>query len=210
MRLRSRSLEPIRTTRQRGVVVIVALMAVVMMALSAAALLRSAEATTTITGNIGAMRAAQAALDGGVERAVDALFETHRVANPDVDDVSQGYSSTLAPGENVRGVPFLLQVPANYPRGAPAIDVGEGAVVRYVIERMCLSAGPPTRETCVLAPAGDVPLAPPGVPAVEPAWVPVYRQTVRVDGPGAASAIAQVWLADIPGRRRVAWRALGY
>ena len=64
----------------------------------------------------------------------------------------------------------------------------------------------PTTVACQLAPAGPVPVAPDA--SAEPPWVPVYRVTIRVDGPGAATAFAQAWLADVPTGRRLSWRAL--
>ncbi len=197
------------TRRQRGVVVIVALTAVLMMALSAAALIRSVDTTIAISGNLGAMRTAQAALDGAVERAIAALFEVRQIADPSVDDIPHGYYAVRASGESARGVPIVLQSVANYPGAAPTIEAGEGAILRYVIERMCTAGGAPATATCELAPAGEVPLPGAPVTAAEPPWVPVYRLTARVDGPGAATAFAQAWLADLPTGRRVAWRILG-
>lgn len=192
--------------RQRGLVLIVALTAVLMMALSAAALVRSVETTLAVSGNLASMTSARAAADAAIEQAVADLFEARRIADPAVDDATRGYSAAHLAGENARGLPAMLQALASYPAEAPALDLGDGAVVRYVIERACTTAGPPTTLSCQLVPAGAVPVAPDA--SAEPPWVPVYRVTIRVDGPGAATAFAQAWVADLPTGRRLSWRAL--
>ena len=43
----------------------------------------------------------------------------------------------------------------------------------------------------------------PGTPRV-----PLFRLSIRIDGAAGATAFVQAFLADIPGRRRLAWRAL--
>jgi len=203
---------PIRAARdlrgQRGVIVVVALVAILVMALSAAALLRSVDTSVAVAGNLGFMQAAQSAADDAVERAVAALFEQRLVVDPSSDDSANGYFASRQPAENTRGVPRALQALASYPSDAPVLDAGNGNTVRYVIERMCLAAGGATADNCLLAPTREPPLAMPGEPLVEPPLVPVFRQTIRVDGPNSATQFVQAWLADIPGRRRLAWRAL--
>ena len=191
-----------------GVVVIVVLTALLIMAISASALLRSVEAAVAVTGNLGFMHAALAGADDAVENAVAALFEQHRIADPTAEDAANGYFPSRQAGENARGVPLALQALANYPPDAPALEAGNGNVVRFVIERMCLAAGPVTADNCSLVPIVEPPLAIPGEPYTEPPRVPVFRQTIRVDGPAHATQFVQAWLADLPDRRRLAWRAL--
>lgn len=197
-----------RRGAQEGVIVLVALVAILVMAVSAAALLRSVDTAVAVAGNLGFMQAAQSAADDAIERAVAALFEQRLVADPAVDDFANGYFASRQPAESARGVPVALQALANYPGDAPVRDAGNGNTVRYVIERMCLAAGGATADNCLLTPTSEPPLATPGEPLVEPPLVPVFRQSIRVDGPGNATQFVQVWLADIPGRRRLAWRAL--
>jgi molybdopterin-biosynthesis enzyme MoeA-like protein len=193
--------------RQRGFVVIVALVAVLVMALSAAALLRSAETTMAVTGNLGFMQSSLAASDHAVEHVVAMLFELRLVADTDVDDPAHGYFASRQPGENSRGVPRSLQAIANYPPAAPVLDAGEGNAVRFVVERMCLTPGPPAADNCVLSPAAET-TSTASVAVAEPPQVPLFRLSVRVDGAAGASQFVQAWLADLSGRRRIAWRAL--
>jgi hypothetical protein len=185
---------------QRGVVVFIALVAALAMALSATALMRVVETTVKVAGNLGFMQSAVAASDDGVEHAVAALFERALVADATRDDMPQGYFASLQPGQNARGVPAVLQSVGAYPAAAPVLDAGNGNAVRYVIERMCIAPGPGTPDNCNVVAASDAP--------VDPPRVPLFRQTVRIDGPAGATALVQVFLADIPTGRRVAWRTL--
>lgn len=182
---------------QRGVVVFLALVTALTMALSAVALLRVVDTTTAVTGNLGFMQSVVGGSDAAVEHAVAALFERVLIADPSRDDPTQGYFAALQAGENARGVPVALQALSGYPELAPVVDGGNGNTVRYVIERMCVTAGPP--DNCNLVATADAPGAP---------RVPLFRQSIRIDGPGGAAAFVQAFLADIPGRRRVAWRTL--
>jgi type IV pilus assembly protein PilX len=192
---------------QRGVIVLIALIAMLALGYAGAALMRSVDATTGITGNIGLSQAAMLATDGAIENAIAALFERHLIADPANDDETQSYYASRQPQEDARGVPYRLQQVASYADGARVIDAGNGNVVRYLIERMCTGSGPAIRATCVLTPAIDA--ATPGtVTNPEPPPVALYRQTIRVDGPAGTIVFAQAWLADAPGRRRLSWRVL--
>lgn len=182
---------------QRGVVVFLALVAVLTMALSAVALMRVVDTTSAVTGNLGFMQSSVGASDAAVELAVDALFERALIADPARDDPGQGYFASLQPGESARGVPVSLQSTAAYAALAPVVDAGNGNTVRYVIERMCASPGPP--DNCNLVATSAAPGAP---------RVPLFRESIRVDGPGGATAFVQAFLADLPGGKRVSWRAL--
>jgi hypothetical protein len=196
-----------RQRSQRGVIVLIALVAMLALGYAGAALMRSVDATTAVTGNIGLSQSAVLATDAAVEHAIAALFERNVVADSTADDETQSYYASRQPQEDARGIPFPLQQLANYAVDARLIDAGDGNVVRYVIERMCTGAGPATRDRCLLAPAVDTANAGTvGVP--EPAPVALFRQTIRVDGPAGTIVFAQAWLADMPARRRLAWRML--
>jgi len=192
---------------QRGVVVLIALVAMLALGYAGTALMRSVEATTAITGNIGLSQAAILATDAAIESAIAALFERHLIADTANDDETQSYYASRQPQEDARGIPYRLQQVGSYADDARVIDAGNGNVVRYLIERMCTGSGPAIRETCVLTPAVDAP-TPGTVTNPEPPPVALYRQTIRVDGPAGTIVFAQAWLADAPGRRRLSWRAL--
>ena len=191
---------------QRGIIVLIALIAMLALAYAGTALMRSVDATTAVTGNIGLSQGAVLAADTAVEHAVAALFERHLISDPAADDETQSYYASRQPQEDSRGIPFRLQQLANYANDARIVDAGAGNVARYLIERMCTGEGPATRETCLLTPAIDAP-APGTITAPEPPAVPLFRQTIRVDGPAGAVVFVQAWLADAPNRRR-SWRVL--
>ena len=193
--------------KQRGVVVLIALIALLALGYAGTALMRSVDATTAITGNVGLAQSATLGVDMGVEHAIAALFERATISDLAADDEAQSYYASRQPQEDSQGIPYRLQQLANYADDARLIDAGNGNVVRYLIERMCAASGPATPDSCVLTPAIDA--ATPGTAASpEPPPVPLFRQTIRVDGPAGTTAFAQAWLSDAPGRRRISWRVL--
>jgi hypothetical protein len=195
-------------SRHRGIVLVIALIAMVAMGFSGMALVRVIDATNAITGNMAFHHSAAAAPDAAVEEAVAALFEQRLIADTGADDLGRSYFASRRAGEDARGVPAVLLQVANYPDEARIIDAGNGNNVRYVIERMCIGPGPATRDNCTLVPGTDSPMTISGGSLVEPPRVPLFRQTVRVDGPVGATLFVHVWLADIAGRRRLSWRVI--
>jgi type IV pilus assembly protein PilX len=196
--------------RIRGFVVVVALVALLVMALSASALIRSVQTATAVSGNLGFMLSAQEGAADALEHALALLLEQRSIANLANDDGRHGYFASRQPGESPRGVPLALQTPPSYPQDAPVFVQGDGNTARFVIERMCVASGPATPELCTLAPVSEPPLASPTTAPnpEDPPQVPIFRVSIRVDGPGGAGHFSQAWLADIPGHRRLAWRVL--
>jgi hypothetical protein len=189
-------------------VLVIALIAMVVMAFSGAALMRSVEATTTVTGNLGFHQVAAMMPGAAVAAAIAALFERNLIVDPTGDDPSHGYYASRQANEDARGVPYALQKIANFPPGAPIANPSDGIYVRYVIERMCGQAGPPSGDYCVLAPVSTaLPSSASGGPSVTPR-VPLYRQTMRVDAPLGTMLVAQAFLGDVAGGRRISWRII--
>jgi type IV pilus assembly protein PilX len=196
-----------RSSDQTGVVVLIALIAMLALGYAGMALMRSVDAGTAVTGNVGFSQSAVLATDAAVEHAIAALFERRLIADLTNDNESQSYYASRQTQENARGVPFALQNVTNYAADARVIDAGAGNSIRYVIERMCIAAGPVTRDTCILTPSVDT-VTPGTVTSPEPPPVPLFRQTIRIDGPAGTTLYAQAWLADAAGRRRLSWRVL--
>ena len=194
---------------ERGVVLVVALIAMAAMGFSGMALIRLVHADhddhrkhgVPPFGRVGAR------CSGGARRC--RAFRAAPDRRSGLRRSCKSYYASRAAGEDARGVPAALAETRRYPDGAPIIDAGNGHSVRYVIERLCLGAGPPTPDNCTLIPATDTPLTTAGGAFVEPPRLPVFRQTIRVDGPAEATLFVQTWLADIPGRRRLSWRVIG-
>jgi type IV pilus assembly protein PilX len=193
--------------KQRGVVVLIALIALLALGYAGTTLMRSVDATTAITGNVGLAQNATLGVDAAVEHAIAALFERVTISDLTADDETQSYYASRQTQEDARGIPYRLQQLANYADDARIVDAGNGNVARYLIERMCTTSGPVTPEGCVLTPTVDA-AAPGTVTSPEPPPVPLFRQSIRVDGPAGTTVFAQAWLADAPGRRRLSWRVL--
>jgi type IV pilus assembly protein PilX len=197
-----------RQPRERGVVLFIALIAMVAMAFSGAALMRSIETTTAVTGNLGFHQTAAMAPDAAIATAIAALFERNLIVDPTRDDPVQGYFASRQANEDVRGIPYALQKISNFPLDAPVGNPSDGTAVRYVIERMCSQVGPPSGDYCTLALVNNAqPSGASGSPADTPR-VPLYRQTIRVDGPSGTMLIAQAFIADIATGRRVSRRVM--
>jgi Tfp pilus assembly protein PilX len=207
---------------QAGIALILALIVLAMMSLAAAALMRAVDTTTAVAGNLAFRAASIPAAGAAIEAALAALSDASVIADRERDLPAQNYYASRQPGEDARGVPWLLQRPGRDPAGARALDAGEGNTARYVIERVCLRPGPATAANCALA--GNPPVAVDGSgrpeggsagaagsgagPTAPPAPVPLFRITVRVDGPQNTVSHVQAMVRDSTPPRRMSWRML--
>jgi type IV pilus assembly protein PilX len=200
--------------RQRGVVLFVALIVMVAMSLAAIALIRSVDTTNAIIGNLAFRMASILPANASIEQAASALF-----SDADIGDIvhipdktinvpaenyyacRQGLPLCGGPAEDARGVPLVLQkysTASTLPKQFDANETTTAAInthVTYLIERMCLATGPATIDNCDLAQPkpnpgdtlGDINF---GVATS----VPIYRVTVRVDGPKNTASFVQAML----------------
>jgi hypothetical protein len=163
-----------------------------------------------VAGNLAFRQASIAPINHAVETAAEALFYARTIANPFNDDFGNNYFASLQPGEitdsggHLTGVPAALSgnPPSAYPPGFQKRGPDSaGNTVRWVIERICKNgyAGDPISvvgvDNCDLM----VPKLTPGRKtntaggiAVPP--IPIYRVTVRVDGPANTVSFAQAML----------------
>ena len=188
--------------RQRGVVLFVALIAMVVLSLAGVALVRSVDTNTSVIGNLAFRQASITPVNAAIETAADALFYAKTI-NPFNHDPANNYFANLQPGERPNGVPAVLfGNPPPYPAGfqTPPPDAA-GNTVRWVIERICQNGYfgdpvvPPGDASCdsldpKLSP-GKTTMKPGGLP-VPP--IPIYRVTIRVDGPRNTVSFAQAML----------------
>jgi type IV pilus assembly protein PilX len=198
---------PVRYRGQRGVVLFVAMMAVIALALAGMALDRAVTTDTAIGANIAARTHVTLVAADGVERAVATLFETGSVTDRNTDDLAHNYFASRQAAEDGRGVPRTLQTVAAYPADAVVVDAVDRQQLRYVIERLCRNAGPPTAGNCTLSPP-SLAAATGTSGATEPPRTASYRVTVRVDGPMGAAVFVQTMLGEAPTHRRLSWRVL--
>jgi hypothetical protein len=162
--------------------------------------MRSVDTGTAVVGNLAFRQASIAPVNFAIERAVDTIFKSKLIANPNADDPAHRYFASLQAGEKPNGVPAVLAgpyPPAAYP-GAFGVDTEAvtGLEVRSVIERVCTVPGAVGIGTCDLLPpkvsaAGTdnevkrIPIPP----------IPHFRVTIRVDWPNTnAVSYAQAFL----------------
>ena len=193
--------------RQRGVVVFVALLVMVALALAGIALLRSTTTTTTVSGNLVLKQAATSAVDRGIEQTIHALWEATPTMDRTQHHAAQNYyacvrgaaGGCLAAGSTVPRIPDLLSTASGcsgpgLATGLVANDEG-GNTSCFVIERMCLNAGPAVGNNCNMSTGSFG--ADPGtihyVGLVRPGDA-YYRVTVRVEGPRNTVTYAQALL----------------
>ena len=200
--------------KQRGIVLFVALIAMVVMSLAAVALIHSVDTGTSIAGNLATKQSTLGPINYAVERATDALFQggAGSIADPFNHDLPRNYYANIQAGEKPNGVPSILYGPLaslTYPVSFQVYsDPSPQPLyhVRWVIERVCLGSAP--------APGPFVgnPLSTIGlqacdllVPKVATAGTameeqtnilpaPLYRVTIRVDGPSNSITYAQAML----------------
>jgi hypothetical protein len=190
-------------SRQRGVVLFIALIAMVVLSLAGIGLMRSVDSGTGIVGNLAFRQATIAPVNHAIEQAVDTLYKSKLIANPNLDDPGHRYFASLQGGEKPNSAPAIIAGP--YPPSAYDSTFGVAGTttdpvtkleVRSVIERVCDQAGPPTIATCDLMPpkvskAGtDNEFDPPPLPPI-----PHYRVTIRIDWPNTNTvSFAQAFL----------------
>jgi type IV pilus assembly protein PilX len=182
------------------------MVAVVALAFAGMALVRAVTTSAAIGGNVNARQQAIFAASTALEHDVVTLFEGATIDTTN-DDPPHNYFASRQAGEDRRSVPATLQSPASYPAAAGVIDAGDGFAVRHVIERLCLMPGAATIDNCALSPP-SVEAASGAPPASEPPRRPVYRLTMRVEGPGGVATFVQAMLSAAHDNPRLSWRVL--
>lgn len=214
MRRSFTSLRPAAPARQRGVVLFIALIAMVVLSLAAVALIRSVGTGTSIAGNLANKQGSLGPINYAIERAVDALFQGGggSITDPFNHDIPHNYYANIQAGEKPNGVPAILYGPlplVAYDASFPKYDdpsPNSRYSVRWVIERMCQGSAPapgpyfgdPLTTTGLQACDLMVPKVSTAgtsmeeLPAIPP--VPLYRVSIRVDGPANTVTYAQAML----------------
>lgn len=147
----------IQMLKQRGVVLFFALIALLAMSLAAVALIRSVDTGTIIAGNLALKQSATTSSGAGIEAAMTWL-RTTSLANSGIEaytnaahpfnnnDPASGYYATYDPSLNLTDGSGIQWVPADSNAANPdgsdnaILDAG-GNEVRYIIQRMCRTAG---------------------------------------------------------------------
>ncbi|WKZ85999.1 hypothetical protein N5B55_03325 [Ralstonia pickettii] len=196
-----RSNRPLRAMvrrHQSGVVLLIALIAVVILAIGTVALFRSSDAALFNAGNLAFKRdmtnrgelgivAAKAALTSGALNQ-----ESTRQSN----QLASGYYATMQ-ATGTHGVPntligYLPSKPSTPP--LPTINAGDGITIYYMIDRLCSATGSTDpSNACVVSSIGSAKggTVLPYRGQAQPPSVPVYRISVRVDGPRNSQTFLQ-------------------
>ena len=203
MAQRTRDFAPRRAPRrvgQRGIVLVIALIVLAALSLAGIALMRSVDTSTAVVGNLAFTQASTLPANLAVEEAVAALFEDELIANVNQDLPAQNYYATRQNGEDARGIPDVLTTKTKASTLARVLDAGYGNEVRYVVERMCAPGIPVTPSRAELVKYCDMlPPKPSGTTSMETdkielPRIPLYRLTVRVDGPRNTVSFVQAML----------------
>jgi hypothetical protein len=203
MACRTRDFAPVRAplrAGQRGIVLVIALIVMVALSLAGIALMRSVDTSTAVVGNLAFTQASTLPANLAVEEAVAALFEDELVANVNQDLPAQNYYATRQNDEDARGIPEVLTTKAKASALTRVLNPGYGNEVRYVIERMCAPGIPVTPSRADLVKHCDMlPPKPSGTTSMETdkielPRIPLYRLTVRVDGPRNTVSFLQAML----------------
>jgi Tfp pilus assembly protein PilX len=174
--------------RQRGVILVITLVALVILLIGSAALIRSYDVSMLMAGNLAFKRDLVNQGERGIALAIKEFkdgglaTETARWQNL----ASSNYSATSLDGE--LGVPDALRK-----KTTPDIDEEKtkGVKIYYVIDRQCRDTGEYDSMKCQMS-----------LPAKDPAgtsWIkraggeslPLYRISVRVQGPRGTEAYLQ-------------------
>jgi Tfp pilus assembly protein PilX len=193
-------------SRQRGAILFVALIVLVAMSLAGIALMRSVDTNVLIAGNLAFRQGATAGGDWGVEDARAWISGNAALLNQDQPPAATFYWANWQQSLDLTGNDPTLpdyDWSSTNPR-----DLGfdtAGNDVKYVIHRLCNTAGAPNVVQCVKSSlsgaGGGVPCAgcsnqvqPLGGGNVAPGTAVLYRVTVRIAGPRNTVSFVQAVL----------------
>ena len=187
---------------QQGAVLLVTLVALAFLLLAATALLRSSETSNAMAGSLGfkrdlvnqAERAMKLAIDAFTDDAGTLATDTTREANL----LSSNYFAAKL-DSNSQGIPLMLLKDSLFTGTADDIeDSDTGITIRYVIDRLCDATGEFDYTSCVSLNGSSTSggSASNATLKVGLSYQPVYRISVRVDGPNESQAYLQTTITD--------------
>ena len=192
---------------QRGVVLFFALIVLVAMTLAGIALVRSVDTANVISGNLAFKQGMAPEADTAVEAAIAKLTgpppAVPAISDPMHDsaaNAAQNYYATKQP-DDARGVPTALATSgATWP--FEAYNTTTKNTTRYMIDRLCRAGVvppvvQPTEEDCSLA-SEDEKGGSQQANKTGAEKVPIYRITVRVDGPHNTRTYTQTFVSVTP------------
>ncbi len=194
---------------QRGVVLFVALIGMVVLSLAAVALLRSVDSGTSIAGNLAFKQASIGPVNYAVEQAAYNLFvapAAQRIPNGAENHwPALNYYANLQAGETASGIPAGIYGSGyTYPAGFTKFtDPTTGYDVRWIVERVCANPfeGDALSGDGIKACDTLIPKVGEGGTTMDlrdlrnlVQKLPLYRVSIRVDGPSNTVTYAQAML----------------
>jgi len=188
-----------RPNRQSGIATLIALVALAIMLIAAVALIHSSGVSQVAAGNLAFRRDLLNRAEVAIN-AVQASFAAGGALNatgaPDSNQKAANYSATtLASTSNNDGIPDILlasdaSFAVNFQAG-DIVDTANGIKIRYVVDRISSSAGPPSVSASSI---GTVQFDASGSADAAKAGGgnhPVYRLSVRISGPNNTQGFLQ-------------------
>lgn len=185
-----------RRHAQRGAVLLFSMIALVVLLIGTAALMRSMNTSLFTAGNFGFKRD----LTNQGERAIATVLDLVQTgaldseAAREANSTAHNYSASILP-TNRDGIPLALLSDAAFAGvGVEGNDIAPadmGVSVRYVIDRLCVAAGPASASSCSVTsppPQGG------SNNTRDDDALPmqfVYRVSIRVDGPRRTQSFFQ-------------------
>ncbi len=193
----NRALRLASRRRQSGVVLLIALIAVAILAIGTVALFRSSDAALFNAGNLAFKRDMTNRGELGIVAAKAALTSgaLNQESTRQNDQLASGYYATMQ-ATGTHGVPNALigYQPAKATTPLPTINGGDGITIYYMIDRLCNALGSTDpSNACVVSSIGSAKggTVLPYRGQAQPPSVPVYRISVRVDGPRNSQTFLQ-------------------
>ena len=187
---------------QRGLVLVIALVILVAMSLAAIALTRSVDVGSLAAGNLSFKQSALSATDRGIAVAFNKFVTPSATCvgcgaltgvSANTDNADHAYFATNQPADAATGVPTALLNLATFDAAYPlaVVPLGSGETARYLIDRQCTRPGLPDQAFCNFS-GTPVPTTGTYRGGRLGATVPLFRISVRVDGPKNTTSFTQV------------------
>jgi Tfp pilus assembly protein PilX len=182
-------------SRERGVVLIIALIVLVAMSLAAVALTRSVDIANIAAGNLTFKKGALSATDRGIANAVSKFLPAGTLFNNNDANVAGDNYFAIIQATDDRGIPNQLLAATPTCDTAPPAGASWYAAtrecVRFLIDRQCTQAGPWDSSHCAVAEKPGAGGGTAGATQTGATSVPLFRVTVRVDGPRNTTSFSQ-------------------
>ena len=189
--------------KQAGIVMLITLIALVIMLLASIALIRSTDTNLLVSGHLSFKRD----VVNQAERPVPVIKQLFSTTSTPVgvlstavsrqqDIVASNYFATIQ-ASNAFGIPTALldTSSAVYTNAATTISggTGTGVTIRYMIDRMCLTAGAANTTSCSISKSSSDPTGQNKQSSGKPAGIdtPIYRISIRATGPRNTEAYIQ-------------------